>query len=117
MVEIKTTTKKNINKEPGKETFTIKRELEREAAQEGIEFKFLKFSFKEHDDKFYIVIRDTEVLSMIATMKHDREKLYKLQNEINIYKKKYELIEAENTKKEAEIQYLKALLEKDNYHI
>ena len=48
MVEIKTTTKKNINKEPGKETFTIKREwldkLEREAAQEGMEFKFLKFS-------------------------------------------------------------------------
>ena len=121
MVEIKTTTKKHINKEHGKETFTIKREwldkLEREAAQEGMEFKFLKFSFKEHDDKFYIVIRDTEVLSMIATMKHDREELYKLQNEINIYKKKYELIEAENTKKEAEIQYLKALLEKDNYHI
>ena len=118
MVELKTTVRKNLNKEPGKETFTIQRawldKLEREAKAENMEFQFLKFSFKEHDDKFYCVTRDEDIIDMIVTMKHDREELKKVQNEVDVHKKRKELVEAENTKLLAEIELLKAELKVAN---
>ena len=121
MTEIKTTTRKNINKEPGKETFTIQRawmdKLERESREAGMEFNYLKFSFKEHDDKFYIVVRDNQVLSMIATMKHDREALKKLENEMDIYKRRFEYEQARCAELESKLKYYEALNNKDDYHI
>jgi hypothetical protein len=114
MVELKTTVRKNLNKEPGKETFTIQRawldKLEREAKAENMEFQYLKFSFKEHDDKFYCVTNDDQIIDMIVTMKHDREKFKRIQNEVDVHKRRTELIEAENTKLLAEIELLKAQL-------
>lgn len=114
MVELKTTVKKNVNKEPGKETFTIQRawldKLEREAKEANMEFQYLKFSFKEHDDKFYCITNDDHIIDMIVTMKHDREELKKVQNEVDVHKKRKEFVEAENTKLLAEIELLKAQL-------
>jgi hypothetical protein len=118
MVELKTTVKKNVNKEPGKETFTIQRawmdKLEREAKEAKMEFQYLKFSFKEHDDKFYCITDDSLIIDMIVTMKHDREELKKIQNEFDVEKKRRELVEAENTKLLAEIELLKAKLKVAN---
>lgn len=112
MIELKTTTRKNLNKEPGKETFTIQRawldKLEAEAKAENMEFQYLKFSFKEHDDKFYCVTDNDVILDMIATMKHDREALKRVQNETDVYKKRAYLVEAQNTALHAEIELLKA---------
>jgi hypothetical protein len=118
MIELKTTTRKNINKEPGKETFTVQRahleKLEREAKAENMEFQFLKFSFKEHDDRFYCVTRDEDIIDMVVTMKHDREELTKVQNEVDVHKRRTELVEAQNTALLAEIELLKAQLKVAN---
>lgn len=118
MIELKTTTRKNLNKEPGKETFTIQRswldKLEREAKEENMEFQYLKFSFKEHDDKFYCVTLDTDIIDMIVTMKNDREQLKKIQNEFEVYQRRLELSESKNTTLQAEIDYLKAQLKVQN---
>lgn len=118
MVELKTTVKKNLNKEPGKETFTIKKawldKLDREAKEAGMEFQYLKFSFKEEDNKFYCVTDSDAIVDMIVTMKHDREELKKLENEIDVYKKKSELSDAKNTELLAEIELLKAQLKVQN---
>lgn len=112
MIELKTTTRKNLNKEPGKETFTIQRawldKLEAEAKAENMEFQYLKFSFKEHDDKFYCVTDSDVIIDMIATMKNDRETLKRSQNEIDVYKKRAQYYEALNTSLTAEIELLKA---------
>lgn len=118
MVELKTTVKKNLNKEPGKETFTIQRawldKLRREAKEANMEFQYLKFSFKEHDDNFYCITEDSQIIDMIVTMKHDREELKKVQNEIDVHKKRAELSEAKNTELLAEIALLKAQLKVQN---
>jgi hypothetical protein len=118
MVELKTTVKKNLNKEPGKETFTIKKawldKLRREAKEENMEFQYLKFSFKEDDDHFYCVTEDSQIIDMIVTMKHDREELKKLQNEIDVHRKRAELAEAKETALIAEINLLKAKLKVQN---
>lgn len=114
MVECKTTTEKNKGRQPGKESFSIQRahleKLKKEAQEAKKEFHFLVFSFKEHDNDLYVV-SDLEVYnSMIATMKHDRTQLIKLNNEIDIHKTKSRLIETEKIKLEAEIEHLKAKL-------
>lgn len=118
MVEIKTTVKKNINKEPGKETFTIKKawldKLRTEAKEENMEFQYLMFSFKEDDNNFYCVTESSQITDMITTMKHDREELKKLQNEIDVYKRKAEFVEAKETALLAEIELLKAKLKVQN---
>lgn len=112
MIECKTTTEKNKGRQPGKESFSIQRawleKLEKEAKEAKKEFHFLVFSFKEHDDKLYVVSDLEQYNSMIATMKHDRLELTKSNNIINIHKTKATLIEAENTKLLAEIEHLKA---------
>ena len=116
MVEIKTTV--NINKEPGKETFTIKKawldKLRTEAKEENMEFQYLMFSFKEDDNHFYCVTESSQITDMITTMKHDREELKKLQNEIDVYKRKAEFVEAKETALLAEIELLKAKLKVQN---
>lgn len=122
MTELKTTVKKNEGRQPGKESFTIKREwldkLEKEAKEALMEFFYLKFSFKEHDDKFYAVTDIDIIIDMIVTMKDDRLKALQAQNKIDVAEKRAALKEAENTKLIAEIELLKAELkqikEKDN---
>lgn len=112
MTELKTTTKKNEGRQPGKESFSIKREwlekLDREAKAEEMEFFYLKFSFKESDDKFYAVTDVDLLIDMIVTMKEDRIKARTAQNKINIAEKQTSLIKAENIKLLSEIDYLKA---------
>lgn len=122
MTELKTTTKKNEGRQPGKESFTLKREwlekLEREAKAENMEFSYLKFSFKESDDKFYAVTDVDVIVDMIVTMKDDRVERNKAQNRIDVAEKRAALKDAENIKLLAEIDYLKSVIkqleEKDN---
>lgn len=115
MTELKTTTKKNEGRQPGKESFTIKREwldkLEKEAKEANMEFNYLKFSFKEHDDKFYAITDIDIIIDMIVTMKDDRLKAKESQNKINVAEKRAALKDAENTKLLAEIDLLKAKLQ------
>lgn len=74
MEELKTRTKKQA---PGKETFTIHKKwldkLNREATEAGKEFWYLKFSFFEDDDNIYCIVPSSIIMSMITTMKKDRE--------------------------------------------
>lgn len=112
MLEMKTTVNKNAKKAPGKESFTIKREwldkLKREAKEANKEIFSLVFSFKEFDDQFYTVMEMEHLADIIATMKHDRLALKNSENQIDVYKKKATLIDAENTKLRAQIEYLEA---------
>ena len=114
MEEVKTTTTKNINKEPGKETFTLQRswmdKLEAEAKAENMEFNYLKFSFKEHDDKFYIVCNANTIMDMVTTMVYDRKKLKNLVLETDVLKKSWRHSETETMMLKAEIDLLKSQL-------
>ena len=85
--------------------------LKKEAAEAKKEFNYLIFSFKELDDDLYAVTDLKVINSMIATMKHDREQLNDTNRLINMHKTRSKLIEAENSKLIAEIDYLKAQLE------
>ena len=114
MIECKTTTEKNKGRQPGKESFSLQRghleKLEREAKEARKEFHFLVFSFKEHDEKLYVVSDLDQYNSMISTMKQDRLALTKSENIINVHKTRTALIDAENSKLLAEIEHLKAKL-------
>lgn len=115
MLELKTTTVKNAVKARGKESFSVKREwlekLKREAKEANKEIYSLIFSFKEFDDDFYAVIELQHLLDVIATMKQDRLNVKNVDRQIDVYRKRSALLEAENTKLTAEIEYLKALLD------
>lgn len=119
MEEMKTTVKKNINKEPGKESFTLQRawldKLDKEAKEAGLEFWYLKFSFKEHDNDFYIAAHQEVYMDMVASMVHDRIELKKLENTIDVHKRRTEFAEADNIKLKAEIDLLKAQLKERDY--
>jgi hypothetical protein len=114
MEEVKTTVKKNLNKEPGKESFTIQREwmdkLEREAREANEEFAYLKFSFKEHDDKFYVLADQSMVMDMVETMVHDRYQVNVANAKADVAEKARRVLECENIKLSAEIALLKANL-------
>lgn len=113
MEEIKTTTTKNLNRMPGKESFTIQREwldkLEAEAKAENMEFGYLKFSFKEHSDKFYIVANADVFMDMVATMVHDRRELSIAKAKADTAEKLRRSIEAENIALKAKIDYYESL--------
>ena len=47
---------------------------------------------------------------MIATIKHDRAKAKEVDRQIDIYRKRATLVDAENSKLIAEIEYLKSRL-------
>ena len=114
MVECKTTTKKNEGRQPGKESFSIQRahleKLKKEAKEARKEFHFLVFSFKEHDNDLYVVSDLENYNSMIATMKQDRAKAKDVDARIDIYRKRFRLLEADNVKLKAEIEYLESKL-------
>lgn len=109
MQEVKT---QEITRARGHSQFTIKREwldkLEREAPLENMEFWYLNFSFKDNDEKMYTVIDSKQMRDMVATIVEDRKIAKQAQNKIDTANKKRILVEAENTKLLAEIEYLKA---------
>ena len=110
MTELKTTVKKNEGRQPGKESFTIKREwlekLEKEAKAAFMEFYYLKFSFKESDDKFYAVTDVDVLIDMIVTMKEDRITAKTAKNKIEVAEAKAAYREAENIMLLSKINYL-----------
>ena len=108
MQEVKT---QEITRARGHSQFTIKREwldkLEREAPLENMEFWYLNFSFKDNDEKMYTIIDSKQMRDMVATIVEDRKIAKQAQNKIDTANKKRILVEAENTKLLAEIEYLK----------
>lgn len=112
MEELKTKVKEQA---PGKKTFTIKKEwlnkLRREALDAGMEFWYLKFSFNEHDDDIYIIVEEDVIMSMVATMVHDRKAVNEAKQLQDIAEKERRLKETEIVKLEAEIDLLKAKLD------
>ena len=105
----------------GCKNFTISKEwllkLERESKAAHREFWYLVFSFKEDDEKQYIVC-DTQVFQdMVATIVYDRKISKEADSKIDLANKQRRVAETMNTELEAkvdrlqaEIDYLKALL-------
>lgn len=118
MQEVKT---QEITRARGHSQFTIKREwldkLDREAPAENMDFWYLNFSFKDNDEQMYTVIDSRQMQDIVATMVEDRKIAKQAQNKIDTANKRRIMIEAENTKLQSEIDYLKAKikeLEDDN---
>lgn len=109
MQEVKT---QEITRAKGHSQFTIKREwldkLEQEAPAEKMDFWYLNFSFKDNDQQMYTIIDSRQMQDMVATMVEDRKIAKQAQNKIDVANKRRILIEAENTKLRAEIDYLQA---------
>lgn len=112
MEELKTHQSKNEGRQPGKESFTIKREwlekLNREAKAEDMEFWYLKFAFKDQDFDHYCVTEAEVIMSMVKTIVEDRRAAKKAQSQIDIANKKAMLAEAESAKLYAENELLKS---------
>lgn len=115
MFESKT---QEIERARGHKQFTIKREwlekLAKEAPIENMEYWSLVFSFKDNDEQLYAVMDQQLLYDLIATLVEDRKTAKSAQSKIDIANKHRELIEAENVKLHAEIEYLKALLKDKN---
>ena len=109
MQEVKT---QEVIRARGHSQFTIKREwldkLAEEAPVENMDFWYLVFSFKNTDEQQYVVIDKQQINDMVATMTEDRKIAKQAQNKIDVANKRRILVEAENTKLQAEIDYLKA---------
>ena len=114
MEELKT---QDPNRARGHSQFTIKREwldkLDREAPVENMEFWYLKFAFKDTDDQSYTVIDTAQMNDMVATLVHDRKKANEADAKIKVADTRRVLAEAESSKLFAEVQYLKAILDRE----
>lgn len=112
MEELKTHDKKNEGRQPGEETFTIKKawliKLNREAKEANKEFWYLKFAFKNEDLDHYVIVETDVIMSMIKTMVEDRKIAKQANNKIDVAEKRTRLAEAEAAKLFAENEYLKA---------
>lgn len=102
----------------GHSSFSIKREwldkLDREGPKENMEFWYLKFAYKDTDTKSYTVIDSEQMMSMIATIIHDRKIAKEADCRIDVANKRASLKEAESVKLFAEVEYLKSLLKQHN---
>ena len=105
----------------GCQSFSIKKEwltkLDYESKQANKEFWYLLFSFKETDDKFYVVCDNQVFQDMVATLVADRKVAAEAQKQINIANKAQILSDKKNSellaiieRMQAEIDYLKAQL-------
>lgn len=114
MEELKT---QDPNRARGHAQFTIKREwldkLDREAPVENMEFWYLKFAFKDTDDQSYVVIDSNQMTDMVATLVHDRKKANEADAKVDVANKRRILAEAESSKLFAEVEYLKAILNRE----
>ena len=112
MEELKTHHTKNKGRQPGKETFTIRKEwlnkLNKEAKEANKEFWYLKFAFKNEDNDHYIIVESDIIMSMVKTMIEDRKKAKLAKSEIDIANKKSMLKEVEAAKLFAEKELLEA---------
>ena len=105
----------------GCKSFTIQREwlekLDRESIEANKEFWYLVFSFKENDEQLYVVADNKLFQDMIATIVADRKIAKEAQSKIDLAQKQRRLTDTKNTelqatidRMQAEIDYLKALL-------
>jgi hypothetical protein len=102
----------------GQKTFTIQKEwllkLRREAQAAGKEFWYLKYVFSGDDHDVFVTVDADLIMSMVYTMVEDRKAKYKAEADLDVTKKRCRLIEAENVKLQAKIDYLKAELKRLN---
>lgn len=114
MEELKT---QDPNRARGHKQFTIQRawldKLDREAPVENMEFWYLKFAFCDTDSQHYVVFDVAQMNDMIATLVHDRKKANEADAKVNVSDKRRQLAEAESAKLFAEVEYLKAILERE----
>lgn len=114
MEELKT---QDPHRARGHNQFTIQRKwldkLDKEAPLENMEFWYLKFCFCDSDSNSYIVFDSEQMNNMVATLVHDRKKANEADAKIKVAETRRELAEAESTKLFAEINYLKAILDKE----
>lgn len=106
----------------GCKSFTIQREwlekLDRESQEAFKEFWWLVFSFKEDDEQLYVVADNKIFQDMIANLVADRKTAKEAQAKIDLANKHRRLVDTKNTelqatidRMQAEIDYLKALLD------
>lgn len=119
MEELKT---QDPHRTRGHNQFTIQRKwldkLDREAPAENMEFWYLKFAFCDTDSNHYIIFDVNQMNDMVATLIHDRKKANEADAKVKLADTKRRLAEADATKLFAEVEYLKAILNKEgiNYN-
>ena len=123
LVEIAQEVKTQLpNRAKGCKSFTIQREwlekLDRESKEAFKEFWWLVFSFKEDDEQLYVVADNKIFQDMIANLVADRKTAKEAQAKIDLANKHRRLVDTKNTelqatidRMQAEIDYLKALLD------
>lgn len=122
MEELKT---QEVERARGHSQFTIKREwldkLDREAPPENMEFWYLKFAFKDTDDKSYVVIDTKQIMDMVTTIVHDRKIANEADSKVEVVNKRLEYVNAEMSHilaeehmKDKKIEYYEALLKQHN---
>lgn len=122
MEELKT---QEVERARGHSQFTIKREwldkLDREAPPENMEFWYLKFAFKDTDDKSYVVIDTQQIMDMVTTLVHDRKLANEADSKVEVVNKRLEYVNAEMSHmlaeehmKDKKIEYYEALLKQHN---
>ena len=122
MEELKT---QEVERARGHSQFTIKREwldkLDREAPPENMEFWYLKFAFKDTDDKSYVVIDTQQIMDMVTTIVHDRKLANEADSKVEVANKRLEYVNAEMSHilaeeymKDKKIEYYEALLKQHN---
>ena len=122
LVEIAQEVKTQLpNRAKGCKNFTIQKEwlekLDRESKAAFKEFWWLTFSFKEDDGQLYVVADNKVFQDMIANLVADRKTAKEAQSKIDLANKHRKLVDTKNTelqatidRMQAEIDYLKALL-------
>ena len=123
LVEIAQEVKTQLpNRAKGCKSFTIQKEwlekLDRESKEAFKEFWWLVFSFKEDDEQLYVVADNKIFQDMIANLVADRKIAKEAQAKIDLANKHRRLVDTKNTelqatidRMQAEIDYLKALLD------
>lgn len=122
MEELKT---QEVERARGHSQFTIKKEwldkLDREAPPENMEFWYLKFAFKDTDDKSYVVIDTQQMMDMVTTIVHDRKLANEADSKVEVVNKRLEYVNAEMSyilaeehMKDKKIEYYEALLKQHN---
>lgn len=122
MEELKT---QEVERARGHSQFTIKKEwldkLDREAPKENMEFWYLKFAFKDTDNKSYVVIDTEQLMAMVTTMIHDRKVANDADMKVEVANKRTTFVESEKANYlatermlESKLEYYESLLKKNN---
>lgn len=114
-LELKTKVKPKITR--GSLSFTIQKEwlekLNKESKAADKEFWALIFSFLEDDKQVYSVLEYDQLMSMIATMAHDRIKYNTVLAENKLLKEKISLLNTQLIARDKEIEILKLSSDKE----